>query len=71
MYLYIFILRICARRRRSLNEAFLVNWQIMQFSHVHINTKTLNKLRFITKNNGHNRYCIALNGKLALFFNNL
>ena len=24
MYLYIFILRICARRRRSLNEAFLV-----------------------------------------------
>ena len=24
MYLSIFILRICARRRRSLNEAFLV-----------------------------------------------
>ena len=24
MYLCIFILRICARRRRSLNEAFLV-----------------------------------------------
>ena len=28
MYLCIFILRICARRRRSLNEAFLVKSRI-------------------------------------------
>ena len=34
MYLCIFILRICARRRRSLNEAFLV--KIANIFHAHV-----------------------------------
>ena len=34
MYLCIFILRICARRRRSLNEAFLV--KIANKFHAHV-----------------------------------
>ena len=32
MYLCIFILRICARRRRSLNEAFLVKIANINYS---------------------------------------